>query len=349
MLAIHVDPSLLTAPLLASSADEARDLLIRLTGISSAVTDGFLDVTIPSDCSDVLAAASAFPAFPSVQKLLHGYGLDEEFGTGDIVRIINNIIDRAHSAVELLDLEVVHLPTCNLTPSPWATAPGVLEEAAERALATVTHGNVVNAGTMVIAAAWSRCQPKAGFIHVDADADIDSASDSHTAIATKVVGTPPLVRALDDLATVVSPADVWRTATSPRDYHLAIALQASKLRKIALSEVPEFIVGSDFPQSLGLYQASGSQPFSTTTLDICAHVVVGSPKYALADFNQTRTRDNAAAFRTHVTKGGLALRLMLWLMGAKVEFANIGPKNHLTIESGSAARSYSLKYDLAGG
>jgi len=345
MLALHVDPSLLTAPMHASSQDEARGLIDQLTDISAIITRDLITVTAATDCATVLATAGVFPAYSSVEQLLLSHNLANEFGAGDVVRLINNVLDRAQPAREMLDVEAIELGTCTLTPQPWGAATGPLESASQRALATVRHVNVIRAGELISASVWARCAPNIGNIHVDAIADVDSATGTHVALAAPVVGTPPLVRALDDLAANVSVLDVWAAAQTPRDFHLAIALQASALAKIPLSAVPKFTVGSSFPTSLATYQASGVQPYASVTLDICAHVLIGQPKYQISSFDQTRTRDGADAYRTHITKGGPALRLMMWDNGKIIEFANIGPKNQLSIQNGNPLDGYNGDYD----
>jgi hypothetical protein len=346
MLALHVDPSLLTAPLHAASIEEARDLIGRLTEISAVITRDLMSVTTSTDCATVLAIAGAFPAYDSVQNLLQNYNLTNEFSAGDVVRLINNILDRALPAREALDIEAVDLTACTLTPVPWTGAGGPLEDASQRALATVRHANAVRAGDLVAASFWARTTPTQGSIHVHATGDIDSASGVHMTLATPIAGVPPLIRAVDDLPANVNVMDVWTAAVTPRDFHLAIALQAAAVSNTPLSALPVFGVGSAFPESLGAYQAAGGQPYASVTLDVCAHVLLGQPKYQVAPFGQTRTRDSADAMRTHISKGGAALRLMLWEVGGTPEFANVGPKNQLVIQNGDRANSYSGNYSL---
>ena len=43
--------------------------------------------------------------------------------------------------------------------------------------------------------------------------------------------------------------------------------------------------------------------------------------------------DGARAFRVHVTSGKEAIRLMFWKKGNKIEFANVGVKHELLIET----------------
>lgn len=49
---------------------------------------------------------------------------------------------------------------------------------------------------------------------------------------------------------------------------------------------------------------------------------------------EDRGGDRATAWRVHLTKAGLGLRLMIWRDGDVIEFANVGVKHALEIEEG---------------
>ncbi|MNC68098.1 hypothetical protein D3C75_1186550 [compost metagenome] len=78
--------------------------------------------------------------------------------------------------------------------------------------------------------------------------------------------------------------------------------------------------------------------FSSVLFDTVAHVLAGTPKSSLEIF--TKSKDSAeprmhgklVAYRTHVTRGNRALRLMYWLAPSGVViFANVGNKFDLEI------------------
>lgn len=75
-------------------------------------------------------------------------------------------------------------------------------------------------------------------------------------------------------------------------------------------------------------------------IESCARIVLGIPKNTLNEFRENskatskqRVReDGALAFRTHLTKKGIGLRLMFWKkQNGTIEFANIGDKDELEI------------------
>jgi hypothetical protein len=75
-----------------------------------------------------------------------------------------------------------------------------------------------------------------------------------------------------------------------------------------------------------------------TLIESCARIVLDIPKHEVKPFydrasGRQRVRsDGALAFRTHLTKRGVALRLMLWKMpDGTIEFANVGDKDELMI------------------
>jgi hypothetical protein len=76
------------------------------------------------------------------------------------------------------------------------------------------------------------------------------------------------------------------------------------------------------------------------TVESCARIVLGIPKNPINEFRervdgnakQRKREDGALAFRTHLTKKGVGLRLMFWRhTDGTIEFANIGGKGELLI------------------
>jgi hypothetical protein len=113
----------------------------------------------------------------------------------------------------------------------------------------------------------------------------------------------------------------------------------------SLSAVPVFEIGSGFYESLVRNNAGPNGGFAASVREVCARLVLGSPKYEVRDFLISRpgkkgkmrplVRAGDTAHRTHITKRHEALRLMLWTRsGGALEFANIGPKSELRIDMG---------------
>lgn len=103
----------------------------------------------------------------------------------------------------------------------------------------------------------------------------------------------------------------------------------------------EFEIGSGFVQSLHTWGANSRHDYAMITIESCARIVLGMPKNNIDEFRESakatakqriRTEDGALAFRTHLTKKGVGLRLMFWRQkDGTIEFANIGAKGELEI------------------
>jgi hypothetical protein len=102
-----------------------------------------------------------------------------------------------------------------------------------------------------------------------------------------------------------------------------------------------FAIGKRFPESLARWQAWGDGKYASSTLETCAHLVGRLPNIKIARMFQykgrrrediTRQEDGATAWRTHISKGNEALRLMFWRRtNGSIELANVGGKFELEI------------------
>jgi len=75
-------------------------------------------------------------------------------------------------------------------------------------------------------------------------------------------------------------------------------------------------------------------------IESCARIVLGVPKNPIKEFrinskptsDQRVRHDGSLAYRTHLTKKGAGLRLMIWIRpDGTFEFANMGDKDELEI------------------
>jgi hypothetical protein len=100
----------------------------------------------------------------------------------------------------------------------------------------------------------------------------------------------------------------------------------------ARGDVKEYSFSFDFVESArGCDQFAHSGPSHLLT-ESCARLIIGDPKYETKQFNTREIMDGWQSFRTHLTKGGEALRLMFWVKpNGGIVFANIGVKFELAI------------------
>jgi len=114
-------------------------------------------------------------------------------------------------------------------------------------------------------------------------------------------------------------------------------------------DLPAFSIGSNFFQSICENQSGPQSRYGSIVLESCARVVLNTPKNSIDPFMKgqrsksedqwVRERDQALAYRTHVTKSGEGLRLVFWRTPSNlVEFANVSVHNDLSLLEGVAAQ-----------
>ncbi|AZC64190.1 hypothetical protein [Pseudomonas chlororaphis] len=99
-----------------------------------------------------------------------------------------------------------------------------------------------------------------------------------------------------------------------------------------------FSISDSFLKSLNDNQCAPGMRFGSVLYDAIAHLLVGTPKSDLNIFKKSlssdepRTYGNLTAYRTHITKSGRGLRLMLWRDAHEcIILANVGNKSELDI------------------
>ena len=99
-----------------------------------------------------------------------------------------------------------------------------------------------------------------------------------------------------------------------------------------------YSMGPQFLSTAQIWDCGQEGRYALLLIESCARIVLNNPKYPLKPFHdgqhgqQIVRKDGARAFRTHLTKGGVALRLMLWeTVDGTIEFANVGKKAELKI------------------
>lgn len=135
---------------------------------------------------------------------------------------------------------------------------------------------------------------------------------------------------------------IWDGASSDEAVRLSIETCVKSIISsgVEADGVSDFSIGSGFVESLHAWGADSRHDYAMVTIETCARIVLGIPKNPINEFresadgnaNQRIRKDGALAFRTHLTKKGVGLRLMFWrLADGTIEFANIGGKGELEI------------------
>ena len=135
---------------------------------------------------------------------------------------------------------------------------------------------------------------------------------------------------------------VWDGASSEEAVRLCIDARVKNIISSGTIDdaICNFVIGEGFVASLHTWNADSRRDYAMVTVESCARIVLGIPKNPINEFRENaegaatqRRRDNGAlAFRTHLTKKGVGLRLMFWkCTDGTIEFANIGSKDELEI------------------
>jgi len=143
-----------------------------------------------------------------------------------------------------------------------------------------------------------------------------------------------------DLYKAADAQAIWREADTDSELAFAIAARALQLKAetdpgCEVIDLRRFTIGPHFRASLGGAQSAHAAPYAMSTLDTCARVTAGLPQPDTNPFfttagsgvQRTRATDGAQAWRIHVSKHGVGVRLMYWeLPNGYLEFSNVAPK-----------------------
>lgn len=141
----------------------------------------------------------------------------------------------------------------------------------------------------------------------------------------------------------VSPSHFFSQNMSLHDLKLGVYARALRIvreggRNLSSIDWADFSFGAGFVDSLAKTQSSFNQKYFETLIDCLAHIIAAVPKYQLSPFcvkagsEEQIKRGHNLAFRSHITKGGAALRLMHWkTKNNRIIFANVGTKGELVI------------------
>ncbi|RYX80108.1 hypothetical protein EON83_30030 [bacterium] len=348
MLTLHLDPGLLAAPNFAQNSDEAELLIARIQEWSSRIAKNQITVTRSADSDDILSAANAYPAFVPIKDMLDLFSIQHVYAARDVSRMVNTIVDRSQIAIDVLGSEISALSICDLQPAVLeGLSPVDLLSGSQRAHATVAH---LHGSPIFLSSAT--CHPRAFQVRVVAEGKLSTfvGGEKHEADVKIDRAIFPL-DCLEGAVGTISADDLYRHAASARDVHLAVAVRAAEISGAKLASLPGFSIGSEFLRTAVDAQAGPGGGFAAVALECCARIVIDDPKNELSAFktregdHKSRTSDSSLGYRSHITKSKAALRLMLWKKGGKIEFANVGEKQELEIENGSADGTYTTDYE----
>lgn len=118
---VYITPVALTCPTKADCEDKFRDELedyiVQLTDLRDSIGSNLFQILSSRHIGDILFEAGCYPVFPSIRQGLMESGLDEVYQTGDIVKIVEQILresDVVEDFVGIVDIltESVTIDEC---------------------------------------------------------------------------------------------------------------------------------------------------------------------------------------------------------------------------------------------
>ncbi len=339
MLEIIVDSSLFCIPTIAVSETESEKILFNIQEISEWMGSDY--PVIFAACHNFHEYLScSFPDFESIEEFLKISGLEKIYSPKDLFQTFSRVMDK----IRMIEYDEVNYPIIdenihtdiNLH---WLS-PEILKKSFLESAASCHHRNKNESPSILFFVSDS-------FSRKNVNINYNKKSESIPEEIDYVEGNINVIHSLSDIFTNKFSEFVWRKALDSSGIYSAIWLGIGEYfvmnSKNPLETSINFSVGSDFFSTLKSHQCAGDGNFHDRTLRSCVAYFTNPASIKRKQFRgvSLRARDNAKAFRSHITEGNPTLRLLTWeIPGSKVEFANVGNKKELIILDGNEEDSY---------
>lgn len=343
MIEVILDASIFAIPNASMTADEAVEIISSVQEVYDWLLKDYPVVFCAhSDFDNHLA--TLYPDIDSISEFLDMTGLAGVYSARDVYVIYTGVIqritrldaDHVGEAYSFSDLK------CNHDLS--SLGPSHLVEAMKLTVATCAYR--VRSGLVSVVsspAPWNICGIQRAAV---TGLQIRRSGQTEFHPLLDIEEPVQILFNLNDIFDSDLSDRSWKCATSAEDIYTSIWIGAAAHSKRVNGEVPpakNFRVGGDFFDSARLNQCANFGPFSSTTLKTCIYYLCDPTAVSRKVFRgiEKRTIDQATAYRSHITKGNPALRLLTWEgAGGEIEFANVGPKHELRISAGSGGGEY---------
>lgn len=353
MLNLIVDTGIFAVPPYVQDENDAIHIIRRIVRWSGAVSgEAPFRLLRVAGAEEHLALAGCWPMQSDIEQMLEMFGLQNVFSINDIIVSYFDLLECASISDEL-ELEVDNISTVTITPDALhGYGPQQIVLSTKLAYGNSCYHQSSLGRSMPIASGLPHRGPLTLAFEGNADTFFGPAGQ-HPPTPWKLVGNVDLLDLPEDLADFPSARVMWGHAETSRDYYLALAVGCIDLlrsggKKATLAGLPNFLIGSDFVQSLVAVQASKTQPYAGVVFDTCVRTLLGIPKNKVSPMGkkaqEVRERDKSLGWRTHITKKHEALRLMFWTGGGALELANVATKFDTEILEGVAGEEYGFSW-----
>jgi len=350
---VVVDPFLLCLPNPCTSLDQLEEFIEAIVGWR-----GFLDradtcVLLSDSVRVALNDDGEFPHRHKLAELIDKF--ECAFADANTVsKVANSILERAPALEDYYGIKAVLIDDHS-----FEIVPAVILDRLSANCKSAFMDDLLIAGIkdmertndglescLMVASRNVTENPPPTIISIKADVhhfDLVSADSERTsAFPISIAQSLPIGFSYEQLTDSLDLLTIWDGASSDEAVRSCVDACVKNLISSGVADdaISNFIIGEGFVVSLFAWGADSRSDFAMVTVEACARIVLGTPKNPVIEFRESaegnskqRERcDGALAFRAHLTKKGVGLRLMLWRhLDGTIEFANIGGKAELKI------------------
>lgn len=347
---IFVDTALLAVPNYAIDGISAQLLVDRIGHFATlALPEMPFELVIARDAEAILWSQNCGPGFEEISNFLEVMDIASFYSASDLLQQYQSVLSRSSRSDKSCDLEVgEHTLLSVQPPLPLNLFPAAMQAETERTFATL----------VALEGDQSRWSVGSAFDTGSAlttfyDVEVDVNSLLHGGTRRAPFRSRGVVRTVVGIRSFFSEwhaRRLWETAEASEDLYLSIVSGAWAMlemfgQQVDYSRLEKFSIGSEFLSSLGKVQAAGTGRFSGAARLLCTQIVARQCQRHIGAFgrpNQVVRADGALGCRVHVTEGNEGLRLMFWRSNNQIEFANVGVKKELVIETGTPSEAKSI-------
>lgn len=293
---------------------------------------------IYNDTIDILAKSNLYPSFNAFHDYINENELSDFVSANDLTTLFNHILSNCEGIDEqgdIFDIEIDEnedypivstTPICNIATNSLHIHCGYLNSLEGYNVISLLDSNLK-------LEKYNTCIPTLTLLKSD-DSIVEL--DNFTA-------SVDITSSCVQLINHCNPQTLWDKSRSSESLRISIYIKCQELIKNKTVEYEgdfafdSFDIGDRFYESLQANQCIDGR-FSSSTLECVSRLLLCKPKNELKVFTTTaggsepRKRGQDIAYRTHLTKFGLGLRLMVWkLPCGSYELANVGTKQELEI------------------
>ncbi|MGJ0522015.1 hypothetical protein ACR42A_00505 [Burkholderia gladioli] len=321
------------------SASEVEAQVVSLVEAAKCLEDGIDPPVLEPDALNRLIAAGTYPAEGLFKSNLAKCQIDT-YSSKDVARIVNAIISKADDILDIVEPRETEWKNKSVVPALVNTWPNRAHELEELITQIVLQGELEGKDACVV----HHCNGNRGPQFIFSGELSDAYPMPALSLPRSINRAVQAHRTFKNYLATLDYNQLF--ARSIDDFHFKLAFYVGALKKAAshgasLDEISldNFKFGPEFLNSLGKNQCDPGGQFSSVLVDTVTDLLAGTPKNQLSVFtksagsNEPKTYGAFVGYRTHVTKSGLALRLMFWRdKRGMLVLANVGPKHELVIE-----------------